>query len=121
MLQGWRIAQDFEARSFSCLATRAAKNFECGRTSLLSTAEFNEWYNTGHIPALGGVKGTLLARRYRGTGVTQRYATLYHLASSDVPYSSEWKAAANTPWTERMWPYFRDHLRFAWRRHTRAG
>jgi hypothetical protein len=22
-------------------------------------AEFNEWYNTEHIPALGGVKGTL--------------------------------------------------------------
>jgi hypothetical protein len=36
-------------------------------------AEFNEWYNTEHIPALGGVKGTLSARRYRGTGATQRY------------------------------------------------
>ena len=83
-------------------------------------AEFNEWYNTEHIPALGGVKGTLSARRYRGTGATQRYAALYHLASSEVPYSSEWKAAANTPWTERMRPHFRDHLRFECRRYTRA-
>jgi hypothetical protein len=84
-------------------------------------AEFNEWYNTEHIPALGGVKGTLSARRYRGTGATQRYAALYHLASSEVPYSTEWKAAANTPWTERMRPHFRDHLRFECRRYTRAG
>jgi hypothetical protein len=84
-------------------------------------AEFNEWYNTEHIPALGGVKGTLSARRYRGTGATQRYAALYHLASSEVPYSSEWKAAANTPWTERMRPHFRDPLRFECRRYTRAG
>jgi hypothetical protein len=30
-------------------------------------AEFNEWYNTEHIPAIGGVKCTLSARRYRGT------------------------------------------------------
>jgi hypothetical protein len=84
-------------------------------------AEFNEWYNTEHIPALGGVKGTLSARRYRGTGATQRYVALYHVASSEVPYSTEWKAAANTPWTERMRPHFRDHLRFECRRYTRAG
>jgi hypothetical protein len=84
-------------------------------------AEFNEWYNIEHIPALGGVKGTLSARRYRGTGATQRYAALYHLASSEVPHSGEWKAAANTPWTERMRPHFRDHLRFECRRYTRAG
>jgi len=37
-----------------------------------------------------------------------------------VPYSSAWKTAANTPWTERMRPYFRDHLRFECRRYTRA-
>ena len=35
-------------------------------------AEFNEWYNTEHIPALGGVRGVLSARRYRGTGAKQR-------------------------------------------------
>jgi hypothetical protein len=84
-------------------------------------AEFNEWYNTEHIPALGGVKGTLSARRYRGTGATQRYAALYHLVSPEVPYSSEWKAAATTPWTKRMRPHFREHLRFECRRYTRAG
>jgi hypothetical protein len=84
-------------------------------------AEFNEWYNTEHIPALGGVRGTLCARRYRGTGATQRYVALYHLTSPDVITSSEWKNAANTPWTERMRPHFRDHLRIECRRYRRAG
>src|SRR5260370_19060276 len=83
-------------------------------------AEFNEWYNTEHIPALGGVAGTLAARRYRGAGATQRYVALYHFASPEVPYSSEWKAAGNTPCTERMRPHFRDLLRFECRRYTRG-
>jgi len=43
--------------------------------------EFNEWYNTEHIPALGSVPGVLCARRYRGTGGTQRYVALYHLTA----------------------------------------
>ncbi len=83
-------------------------------------AEFNEWYNTEHIPALGSVPGTLSARRYRGTGATQRYVALYHLAAPEVVRSVAWKAAANTPWTEKMRPHFRDHLRFECRRNTRA-
>src|SRR5262252_6171126 len=83
--------------------------------------EFNEWYNTEHIPALAAVPGTLCARRYRGSGAAQRYVAIYHLASPDVPDSTPWKKAANTPWTERMRPHFRDHLRVVSRRYTRAG
>jgi hypothetical protein len=94
-------------------------------------AEFNDWYNTEHIPALGGVKGVLSARRYRGTaglqptglsrGATQRYAALYHLSAPEIVHSSEWRAAANTPWTERMRPHFSDHLRFEAARYTRQS
>ncbi len=83
-------------------------------------SEFNEWYNTEHIPALGSVPGTISARRYRGTGATQRYVALYHLATPDVVRSDAWKTAANTPWTEKMRPHFRDHLRFACARYNRA-
>jgi len=83
--------------------------------------EFNEWYNTEHIPALAAVPGTLCARRFRGTdSAPQRFVALYHLASSDVPGSVAWKKAANTPWTERMRPHFRDHLRIVSRRYIRA-
>jgi hypothetical protein len=80
--------------------------------------EFNEWYNTEHIPALAGVPGALCARRYRGSGAAQRYVAVYHLASPDVPDSPAWKTAANTPWTERMRPHFRDHLRIVSRRYS---
>jgi hypothetical protein len=82
--------------------------------------EFNEWYNTEHIPGLAAVPGTLCARRYRGSGAPQRYVAIYHLASPDVPDSAAWKKAANTPWTERMRPHFRDHLRIVSRRYSRA-
>ena len=83
-------------------------------------AEFNEWYNTEHLPALGSVPGTLCARRYRGAGATQRYIALYHFASSDVVRSDAWKTAANTPWTEKLRPHFTDRLRFECRPYQRA-
>jgi len=84
-------------------------------------AEFNEWYNTEHIPALGGVRGVLSARRYRGTGAKQLYAALYHLTTPEIVHSGEWRAAANTPWTERIRPHFSDHLRFEAARYTRRS
>ena len=83
--------------------------------------EFNEWYNTEHAPQLGSVPGVLCARRYRGTGATQRYAALYHFNSPDVVRSPAWREAADTPWTQRMRPHFRDFLRLDCRRYTRAG
>jgi hypothetical protein len=82
--------------------------------------EFNEWYNTEHIPALGAVPGVLCARRYRGTGGTQRYVALYHLNTTEVLRSAEWKKAADTPWTQKMRPHFRDMLRIECRRYTRT-
>ena len=79
--------------------------------------EFNEWYNVEHLPALGAVPGVLAARRYRGTGARQRYAAIYHFANEGVPNSAAWRTAANTPWTERMRPHFRDFLRLDCRRY----
>lgn len=81
--------------------------------------EFNEWYNVEHLPALAGVPGVLAARRYRGTGAVQRYAAIYHFANPDVPNSAAWKTAANTPWTEKMRPNFRDYVRLDCRRYQR--
>lgn len=83
--------------------------------------EFNEWYNVEHLPALAGVPGVLAARRYRGSGAVQRYAAIYHFSNPDVPDSAAWKAAANTPWTERMRPHFRDFLRLDCRRYRRTA
>jgi hypothetical protein len=82
--------------------------------------DFNEWYNTEHIPALAAVPGTLRARRYRGTGATQRYVALYHFASPGVASSPEWRKAAETPWTQRLRPHVREMMRIECRRYSRA-
>jgi hypothetical protein len=44
-------------------------------------AEFNEWYDKEHIPALAAVPGVLAARRFRGTSGNRKYVALYHLAA----------------------------------------
>jgi hypothetical protein len=85
-------------------------------------AEFNEWYDSEHIPALAAVPGTLCARRFRtGEAGVQRYIALYHLATPEIPDSAPWKKAANTPWTEKLRPHFREHLRIVSRRYARAS
>jgi hypothetical protein len=83
-------------------------------------AEFNEWYDHEHIPSLAAVPGTLAARRYRDNKGSPRYLALYHLASPDVVLTPAWKQAAGTPWTERLRPHFRDHLRIVSRHDVRA-
>jgi hypothetical protein len=83
-------------------------------------AEFNEWYDKEHIPALAAVPGVLCARRFRGTG-NRKYVALYHLETPDVVESEEWKKARQSDWTSRLQPHFRDHLRLVLRRYVRGG
>jgi hypothetical protein len=86
-------------------------------------AEFNEWYNTEHLPQLGAVSGVLAARRFRATdtGSERKYLALYHLRDAGVSRSAAWTSAANTPWTERMRPHFRDMLVLRLNRYQRKG
>lgn len=72
-------------------------------------AEFQDWYNTEHLPALSGTPGVLRARRFRlggeRLGVAGRptaYVALYDLERPETVSSEEWKRRANTPWTQRM-------------------
>jgi heme-degrading monooxygenase HmoA len=83
-------------------------------------AEFNEWYDKEHIPALAAVPGVLAARRFRGTSGNRKYVALYHLAGPEVQDSAEWKAARESDWTNRLKPHFRDHLRLVLRRYGRG-
>jgi len=80
-------------------------------------AEFNEWYDKEHIPALAAVPGVLCARRFRGSSGNRKYVALYHLDSPDVVESAEWKTARESEWTTRLKPHFRDHLRLVLRRY----
>jgi hypothetical protein len=84
-------------------------------------AEFNEWYDHEHIPALAAVPGVLSARRFRDPKGTHRYLALYHVKVPEVTTGPDWKNAASTPWTERLRPHFRDHLRILSRRYVRGG
>jgi hypothetical protein len=83
-------------------------------------AEFNEWYDKEHIPALRAVPGVLAARRFRGTSGNRKYVALYHLATPEVQESAEWKKARESDWTSRLQPHFRDHLRLVCRRYARG-
>jgi hypothetical protein len=83
-------------------------------------AEFNDWYNNEHIPALAAVPGVLCARRFRATSANRRYVALYHLVSPEVQASEAWKNAANTPWTQKLRPHFRDHLRLVCKTYIRG-
>jgi hypothetical protein len=84
-------------------------------------ADFTEWYNTEHLPQLASVPGVLSARRYRATDTEseRRYLALYHLRDAGVSRSQAWSSAANTPWSERMRPHFRDLLVLRMNRYQR--
>jgi hypothetical protein len=120
-----KILMRFEGEPIAARGGAAPKDAPALLLNAMSVApeheqEFNDWYDTEHIPALAAVPGTLCARRYRGTGAAaQRSLAVYHLASPEIPSSTAWKTAANTPWTERMRPHFRNHLRIVSRRYRR--
>jgi hypothetical protein len=65
-------------------------------------AEFNDWYNTDHLPALTSVPGVYGARRYRAIVGSPTYLAVYELANADVRHSDAWRKAADSPWTLRM-------------------
>ena len=75
------------------------------------------------LPQLGAVPGVLSARRFRATDPAseRRYLALYHLKDADVTRSDAWARAANTPWTERMRPHFRDMLVLRLNRYQRKA
>jgi hypothetical protein len=83
-------------------------------------AEFNEWYNTEHIPQLSAVPGVIMARRFRATSANRKYVALYHLESPDVQATPAWKNAADSDWTRKLRPHFRDHLRLVCRQYLRG-
>ena len=66
------------------------------------------------------VPAAMQGRRQPPGAAAQRYLALYYLTSAEVPKSTAWREAANTPWTERMRPHFRNHLRIVSRRYQRC-
>ena len=78
--------------------------------------EFNDWYDTEHVPALARVPGVLCARRFRTAGGNPKYVALYHLTAPGVVDGAEWKAASgSTPMPEHIRPLISDRLRLVCR------
>jgi hypothetical protein len=85
--------------------------------------EFNEWYNAEHLPQLAAVPGVLCARRYNSPPAADRerqYLALYHMMGPEVSRSDAWTKAADTEWSRRMRPHFRDLLVLRCKRYQRG-
>jgi hypothetical protein len=67
--------------------------------------EFNEWYNTEHIPLLSAVPGMIAARRFRAHRGSPGYVALYHVKDIGIYASPTWMAANETPWIRRLRRY----------------
>lgn len=74
--------------------------------------EFNDWYNTEHIPHFRRVPGVISARRFRARRGTPGYVALYHVESVDVYATRAWMAANETPWMLRMRRFQRNRTYF---------
>jgi hypothetical protein len=71
-------------------------------------SEFNEWYNSDHLPALVSVPGVYCARRYVAVEGKPKYLAVYELRDAEVRKSEAWSRAANSEWTKRMRPNFHE-------------
>ena len=66
--------------------------------------EFNDWYDTEHLPELLAVPGIVAAARYEAVKGGPKYLAAYELESTDVLQTPAFKNRPRTPWGERMSP-----------------
>lgn len=67
--------------------------------------EFNDWYDTEHLPERAALPGFETACRYRGIGDGPAYLATYDLAASSVLESEPYLAVSGanfSPWTLRV-------------------
>lgn len=96
------------------VAPQGARAIICNMMSIPAAyeEEFNDWYDTEHMPRIGALDGVIAARRFRSSRGTPAYAALYHLESLAVAQAPSWKAAANSPWTARILALRHDARRY---------
>jgi hypothetical protein len=94
------------------MATQSANGLLAVWTDIAPEAEreFNEWYNTEHIPQLLGVPGFLSGRRYQAVEGEPKYLALYDLTDAEVLKSDAFRQVREMPteWTKKMLPLFRN-------------
>lgn len=94
------------------MATPSANGLLAVWTDIAPEAEreFNEWYNSEHIPQLLGVPGFLSGRRYQAVEGEPKYLALYDLTDAEVLKSDAFRQVREMPteWTKKMLPLFRN-------------
>jgi hypothetical protein len=73
-------------------------------------SEFNDWYDTDHVPERLAIPGFLAAKRYECFEGWPRYLAIYDLANPEVLSTPEYLAMAEgayTNWTRRVLPRVR--------------
>jgi hypothetical protein len=66
--------------------------------------EFNEWYNTEHLPELLAVPGILSAARYEAMKGGPKYLAFYELENVEVLHAPAFTNRPRTPWGQRVSP-----------------
>ena len=66
--------------------------------------EFNDWYNTEHLPELLAVPGILSAARYKAVKGGPKYLAFYELENVGVLGTSAFTGRPRTPWGQRVSP-----------------
>ncbi|MCR4441666.1 MAG: hypothetical protein QHH10_05895 [Peptococcaceae bacterium] len=77
--------------------------------------EFNDWYETEHIPERMKIPGFLSAERYLAINKEKTSVAIYDLSSVDVLRGPEYKAIAGnnySPWTKRIQSRVSGFLRY---------
>jgi hypothetical protein len=77
--------------------------------------EFNDWYDTEHLPDRQRVPGFLTLERWTGADDPSVALALYDLQSVDVLHSPQYRAIGTqnpSPWTRRLMPKCERILRF---------
>jgi hypothetical protein len=74
--------------------------------------EFNDWYNTEHMPVLSILPGVLAARRFKARYGKPSYVALYHVSDLSIYAKPSWTAVNETAWTKRMRRYQRNRTYF---------
>jgi len=78
-------------------------------------AEFYDWYDNEHMPALAGVPGVLRARRYQAVSGSPASLSAFELSARDVFESPPWLEARKTPRTARIRTLFTNARRAMYR------
>lgn len=81
----------------------------------VAEGEFNDWYDTEHVPERRRIRGFITAQRWIGAEDPKISVALYDLESVDVLQAPAYRAIAGanlSPWSKRMIGKCRRLLRF---------